>query len=184
MSSVVEVTQPLLLAVPISALMPILPEDANHLLVEWGHRLGPVNRPFRQEAYTLELHGRPISVAVSASIVSNTVAGYARTEVVELARLCSAPGSAWATRVMLRLWREACAPVWNCWPVRAAISYSHNAMHKGDIYRFDQWEKVREDCGSNGGGSWSRPRYASDAVKGSKTLWVWRYDRNGLEVVA
>ena len=93
---------------------------------------------------------------------------------VELARLgASVP---WASRVILRLWRETCAPRWKCWPVRAAVSYSHNAMHTGNLYRFDGWRPVRDDCGSSGGGSWSRPRYATDVVHGKKTLWLWRYD--------
>lgn len=157
------------------ALVPMGMDDANRLLMLWGHRLGPVNRPFRQQAFALELDGRPISVAVSASAVSSTVGGYGRGEVVECARLCTAPGQAWATRVMLRLWRQVCAPRWPDWAVRAAISYSQNAHHRGDIYRFDGWTKGAEDCGSNGGGAWSRKRYATDAVRGSKTLWIYRY---------
>jgi hypothetical protein len=164
-----------LLVVPICGLFPVDLERANALLVEWGHRLGPVNRPFRSEAFVLNLDGRAIAAAVSASIVSDTVAGYGRQEVVELARLGRDPAHPWVLRVMLRLWREVCAPRWACWPVRAAISYSKNSMHAGDMYRFDGWEKGRTDCGSSGGGAWSRKRYAEDAVHGSKTLWLWRY---------
>lgn len=164
-----------LLHVSMVELVPGSIELANLLLVDWGHRLGAVNRPFRQEAWLLELHGEPISVSVSGSIVSGNVAGYRREEVVECSRLCSAPNFSWATRIMLRLWREVCAPLWKCWPVKAAISYSHNAHHRGDLYRFDGWEKVREDCGSNGGGSWSRKRYATDVIAGCKTLWIWCY---------
>ena len=162
---------------PIVGLMPIDVATANARLVEWGHRLGPCNRPFGQRAYALALGGRPVSVAISASVVSATVAGFRRNEVVECARLCSDPAEGWATRVMLRLWREACAPLWPFWTVLAAVSYSHNAHHRGDLYRFDGWEKAAENCGSHGGGTWSRKRYATDAVRGSKTLWVWRYGR-------
>jgi len=148
--------------------------DANHFLTAVGHRLGVCNRPFRQEGYGLELDGRLVAVAISASIVNGPVAGFERQEVVELARLAAA--EPWANRVMLRLWREVCAQKWKSWPVKAAISYSHNAMHRGDIYRFDGWERVRDDCGtSGGGGGWSRPRYATQVVAGSKTLWVWRF---------
>src|SRR3972149_2228405 len=100
---------------PIAALMPITVLSANELLEKWGHYLGAVNRPFRQEAYALELDGRPISVTVSGSIVSDHVLEYGREEVVELARLCSSPEHRWATRVMLRLWREVAAPRWRCW---------------------------------------------------------------------
>jgi hypothetical protein len=36
---------------------------------------------------------------------------------------------------------------------------------------------LAENCGSNGGGAWSRKRYAGDAVHGKKTLWGYVYDR-------
>lgn len=162
-----------LLDVPMSGVYPISVDEANVLLVKWGHKLGPVNRPFRQEAYALELLGRVVSIATSGSIVNGPVAGYQRDEVVELTRLAAC--EPWANRVMLRLWREVCAPAWKSWPVLAAVSYSHNAMHRGDLYRFDGWEKVKDNCGSSGGGSWSRKRYATEAVMGKKSLWVWRY---------
>ena len=149
--------------------------EVNDLLLEWGHNLGPVQRPFRQEGWALELDGEPVSVAVSASIVSATVKHLARTEVVELARLCTDPAHRWATRVMLRLWREVAAPRWACWPVRAAVAYSQNRYHDGHIYRFDGWRLADEAAGSNGGGSWSRRRLATDAVHGRKRLWIWEY---------
>jgi hypothetical protein len=171
---------------------------ANELLVEWEHSLGPCKRPMRNDAFAIQLDGRPISVAITSTIVSGHVAWtetstvecdkgannisvnvtpvrYDRTEVVELARLCSAPGCAWATRIMLRMWREVCAPRWGPWTPKVAVSYSQNAKHKGSIYRTDGWAKVREDCGSSGGGAWSRKRYAGEAHHGQKTLWVWRY---------
>jgi hypothetical protein len=159
---------------PLAGIFPLDIGAANRFLLRIGHKLGACNRPFRQEAYGLELQGSLVAVAISASIVNGPVGGFERQEVVELARLgASEP---WANRIMLRLWREVCAPKWDCWPVKAAVSYSHNATHRGDIYRFDGWERVRDDCGSSGGGSWSRPRYASDAVHGRKTLWLWRYE--------
>ena len=161
--------------VPMCGLYPMPIEDANDLLIEWNHKLGPCHRPFRQEAFGLEVAGRVVAVAISASIVNGPVAGYERMEVVELARLAAA--NAWANRVMLRLWREVCAPKWKCWPVKAAISYHKNALHSGNLYRFDGWEKVKDNAGSGGGGSWSRVRYASEVVHGSKTLWVWRYEQ-------
>lgn len=169
---------PALFPMPLVGLYPTTLEEANRLLVEWGHRLGPVNRPFRSEAFVLELDGHSLAVSVSASIVSAKVAGYHRKQVVELARLAGEP---WATRVMMRLWREVCAPRWHSWPVHAAVSYSHNAMHRGDLYRFDGWERISDNCGSSGGGSWSRPRYATEAVYGKKTLWLWRYPASTTE---
>ena len=99
---VVSAAQPRLATIPIVALMPINMADANTLLEAWGHYLGACARPFRQEAYALELDGEPVSVGVSASIVSSHIEQWRRDQVVELARLCSAPNAAWATRVVLR----------------------------------------------------------------------------------
>lgn len=118
----------------------------------------------------------PVSCAVSASTVSAHVrdeatgAIWPRRECVELARLCS--GEPWATRVMLRLWREVCAPQWPHWPVKHLIAYSQNDRHEGRIYRFDGWRKFTESGGSSGGGTWSTKRTASHAASGSKTGWV------------
>ena len=167
---------PRLFDYPMLGLYPMDIDTANSCLEVWGHRLGPIHRPFLQKAWSLEIGSQPISVAVSVSTVSTTVAELKRQEVVELGRLCSDPTYNWATRIMLRLWREICAQQW-CWPVKAAIAYSHNSHGQGgNIYRFDGWEKIRDDCGSSGGGSWSRQRDTEDVVYGNKTLWLWRYD--------
>lgn len=167
-------SQPRLFEMPIVGLYQMDVEVANRLLVEWDHKLGACERPFHQEAFALELSGEPIAVAISASIVNGPVAGFERQETVELARMGARVR--WANRVMLRLWRESCAQLWPCWPVKAAISYSKNSMHSGNLYRFDGWEKVREDCGSSGGGTYSRRRHPTEAVHGSKTLWLWRFE--------
>lgn len=170
-------------------LEPVSRPYGDELLSKWAHYLGPCNRPFGVEHWILTVEGEPVSLAVSASIVSASVARYehdyegnlqvverwVRGEVVELARLASAPGASWATRPMLRLWREVCARRWPYWSAKVAIAYSANARHKGDIYRFDGWEKLTESAGSSGGGAWSRKRYATDAAYGRKTLWLWRY---------
>lgn len=80
-----------LLELPAVGLYPIEVVDANRLLVEWGHKLGPCERPFHSEAFALEVHGAPIAVTISASVVGSPVAGYHREEVVELAGPCRAP---------------------------------------------------------------------------------------------
>lgn len=165
------------LAMTMAGVDPIGLHQANALLTAWDHSLGPCERPFGQEAYALHVDGHPVSLAISASIVNGPVAGYERGEVVELARLCTRPGDEWATRVMLRIWREVCAPRWRYWPVLAAVSYSQNQRHEGRIYRFDGWTKVTDQAGSTGGGAWSRKRYAGDAHHGKKTLWLWEYER-------
>ena len=171
------VAQARLFEAPAAGLYPVSIHAANELLSAWGHKLGPCERPFHSEAFALEVHGQPVAVAISASIVGGPVAGYERNEVVELAR--QAACLPWANRVLIRLWREICAPAWPCWPVRAAVSYHKNGMHRGDLYRFDGWEKVREDCGSSGGGTYSSKRVKGDALHGSKTLWLYKYNTVG-----
>jgi hypothetical protein len=150
---------------------------ANKLLVEWGHYLGACERPFGVEAWALEVAGQPVSVAVSASTTSSTAAGYDRQQLVELARLCSAPGAAWATRAMLRLWREVAAPSWSYWSPAAAVAYSQNDRHDGRIYRFDGWTRHTDRAGSGGGGTWSTSRTGGHAARGAKSLWLWRYEQ-------
>lgn len=156
-------------------LLQVTMSEANDLLAQWGHYLGPCHRPFHQEGWVLVVGATPVSVAVSASAVATRTADYPRDEVVELARLCSA--ERWATRVMLRLWREVAAPRWQGWPVSAAVAYSANDRHEGRIYRFDGWERVTDRAGSSGGGTWSAKRRTGDAAHGRKTLWLWRYDQ-------
>lgn len=150
--------------------------ESNDLLTRWGHYLGPCLRPFGVESYALLVDDEPVCVAVSASIVSAKVGGPARVldrrEVVELARLCS--GEPWATRVMLRLWREVLAGRWPHWPVTALVAYSQNDRHEGRIYRFDGWTRVTDRAGSSGGGgTWSHNRHAGHAASGRKTLWAY-----------
>jgi hypothetical protein len=187
---------------PVAGLMPVSPEWANALLVRWGHYLGPCSRPFGVQAWTLDIESCAVAVAVSASTVSEhvpylqTIPVYEvtgrhqigelthrvrlkRGELVELARLCADPAERWATRPMLRLWREVAAPRWPYWPVTHAVAYSQNRRHAGDIYRWDGWTKIADDCGSSGGGTWSRKRGTADAVHGKKSLWLWRYQAAG-----
>jgi hypothetical protein len=169
-------TAPPLLDVAMIGIYPLSVDEVNKYLVEWDHKLGPCERPFRSEGFALIAKERIVAVAMSCSIVHGPVAGYQTQEVVELARLAAC--EPWANRVMLRLWREICAPSWHCWPVKAAVSYSHNGLHSGNLYRFDGWEKIKDNCGTNGkGGNWGRRGrgYAHEAIHGLKTLWCWRY---------
>jgi hypothetical protein len=166
--------QPPLLDIPPVAFMPVELETANALLRAWGHYLGPIRRFCASQAWALELDGVPVSLAVSSSIVSPAVAGYRRTEVVELARLCSRPDAPWATRVALRLWREVAAPRWPHWRVRAAVSYSQNGRGDGGIYRHDGWERADTRAGTCTH-DWGRRRPPDDPRRGAKTLWLYRY---------
>lgn len=149
---------------------------ANDLLEVWGHNLGRCERPFRTESFALFQYEKPIALAMSVSIVHGPVAGYSVKDVVELGRLASC--EKWANRIMIRAWREICAPLYAGWNIKAAVSYSHNSYHGGDTYRTDGWEKVSDNCGSDGrGGNWGRrgQGYANPAIHGKKTLWLWRY---------
>lgn len=146
-------------------------EEADEALVAWGHWLGKCNRPFGRESYGLHVDGLGlVAVAVSASTVNKTCAGFPRGEVVELARLCSRPDQRWATRPMLRLWREVAAPRWPHWPTRAFVSYSDATRHTGDIYRFDGWTRVAETRGGTTGknAGWSRAKRIAP-----KVVWAW-----------
>ncbi|EMF31110.1 hypothetical protein H114_00737 [Streptomyces gancidicus BKS 13-15] len=156
-------------------------DTANALITDWGHYLGPSNRPFGAQAWRLDVAGRTVAAAISASTVSATVAGYARGEVVELARLCTRPGDRWATRVMLRLWRELGAPAWPYWDVAAAVAYSDNERHPGHIYRTDGWTRVTARAGAPSGpnATWSRPRPEGHPARGRKSLWLWEYAHGG-----
>jgi hypothetical protein len=160
-------------SVAVVGLVPISIGEANALLVEWDHYLGPCDRPFRNEAWSLDVMGEPVSLAVTSSIVSDQVCGYPMKNVVELSRLASR--ERWATRVTLRLWREVAARRYLPWSPDAAVAYSKNDRHEGRIYRFDGWEKITDKAGSGGGGTWSAKRAAGDPAHGKKTLWIWRY---------
>ncbi len=168
--------QPRLLEYHMCGVSPVPAKEANALLTEWGHYLGPVNRPCRQGAYALYVGDQPVSVAVSASTVSPRVEQYRRAEVVELARLCTKPDEPWASRVMLPLWRELCAPRFCGWEVRAAVAYSSNRRHNGDMYRFDGLSRCGGERGTTrAGGNWGRHITADHPGAGPKTLWIWEY---------
>lgn len=150
--------------------------DANQLLDMWGHSLGACERPFEQRAFVLQVDGWPVAVTIHASPVSSTVDGEPRAEgLVELARICRHPDHPWATRPMLRLWREVFVHHWRSWPVRTAISYA-TPGREGQIYRHDGWERVGTVKPSAGGGTWSNPPKVNNLADGVKTLWRYRID--------
>lgn len=151
---------------------------SDDLLTRWGHYLGPCDRPFGIERHALIVGGEPVATTVSASTVSTWVQTDAeplhRKQLVELARLCSR--ERWATRVMLRLWREVLGPAWPHWPVTAVVAYAQSDRHEGRIYRFDGWTRWGESTrGSSGGGTWTKARTKDDPAGGPKTRWGWRY---------
>lgn len=149
-------------------------DEAARLCEEWGHVLGGCHRPFHVESFALWMDNKPVAVAVSASTVNATCGGFPRMEVVELARLCAAPGNADMTRVTLRLWRRLAPVIWarTQWHVRAAVSYANKALgHTGQVYRFDGWRKVADVPGGTAGGGWSRGKRYDP-----KSVWVYEYE--------
>lgn len=145
---------------------------ADARLVEWGHFLGACNRPFGRQSFALELAGEVVAVAVSASTVGATCAGFARREVVELARLCAHPDHRDLTRVALRLWRVTAPAEWAAyWPAKALVSYANAARHSGNLYRFDGWRKAADVPGGVAGGNWTRGKKYE-----AKSVWVYRIE--------
>ena len=144
----------------------------NSLLERWGHYLGPQRGPRMVLWYVLLLEGEPISVAVSASPRGARCAGRHWEEVVELARLCSAPGHSDMTRVALRCWRKVAAQDWaDRYNKRVTLlaAYSDSSRHPGNIYRFDGWKLYDERVRGSGGNTDGRnPQRVS-----RKRLWVW-----------
>lgn len=151
--------------------------EANDLLTEWKHPLGPCERPFHQEQQLLLVAGEPVALTVSASTVSSAVGTHRRTEVVELARIARAPGARWAMRPALRLWRAVFAQRWETWDVVAAYSYSLPG-YSGDIYRFDGWEmvKVCKPANPGKGSTWSKSSATDQLGDGKKKLWRYVFD--------
>lgn len=150
--------------------------QANELLAHFGHPLGPFSRPFGYQAWGLAVDGQAVAVAVSASTVGATSAGYERRQVVDLARIARHPAHPGVMRVMLRLWRDYLGPRWDYWdePVRAAVSYALPGK-TGNLYRFDGWKKYGDCKPWAGGATWSNPSKANGMDDGVKSLFYYKY---------
>lgn len=167
-----------MLVPPICHLDAIDRVQSNELLVAWGHRMGPYKRPnFAIEAhYALFFHGKPVAVAMAGETVREVVGdtGLRRDQCVELVRLCAAQRD--LCRVMLRLWRVT------IWPSLAAahgrsvaVSYQDEALHTGNVYRFDGWRLIGR---GGGGGPDSRTGRPGRKMK----IWAWPPDAVELDV--
>jgi hypothetical protein len=155
---------------------PLSKADANGLLVQWEHPLGPYRRPFGFQAWGMAVDGRAIAVAVSGSTVSRTVTEQLhRYNAVELARIARAPDDEGIMRAMLRLWRDYLAPKWgeDYWPVEGAVSYALPGK-TGNLYRFDGWHPEGWRKPSSGGGTWSN-RPVALVGAGPKKLYTYTY---------
>lgn len=151
---------------PIGAFDVISLEDANTLLVKWGHKMGPLKRG-KQGAWCHALFhkGRPVAVTTASYLIRERVGGglghLTRENTVELSRLCAErPG---LCRVALRLWREFVFPDL---PFEAAISYQDADLHKGHTYRFDGWARSPKMARSG-------VDRRSGRIGRRKWVWVW-----------
>ena len=138
---------------------------ANGCLVEWGHRMGALERGNEQGVHYALLHERkPVAVAMTSGLIRECVGGglghLTRDNCMELSRLCAErPG---LCRVALRLWREFVFPQLG---VPTAISYQDADMHSGNTYRFDGWTR----SGFSSSGTDQR----SGRKGRRKWIWVW-----------
>lgn len=144
-------------------------EEANRLLVAWGHRMGAYTRPsYAIEAhYALFVQGEPTALAMAGETVREVVGGTGirRDQCVELVRLCAARRD--FCRPMLRLWREVVFPAIAVAHQREiAVSYQDEALHTGDVYRFDGWRLIGR---GGGGGPDSRTGRPGRRMK----IWAW-----------
>jgi antitoxin VapB len=122
-------------------LEPISDSELNHCLSSWRHAMGPRRRPSRGWAHGLRHHGELVAVAATDTLIRARVAGFSRSEAVELSRLCAARPD--LCRVMLRLWRVfVLAALAEAKGYRWAVSYQDAARHSGDLYRFDGWIRL------------------------------------------
>jgi len=144
--------------------------EANRLLSEWGHKMGPLERGNESGVhYALRHEGSPVAVAMSSSLIRECVGGgnqhMTRDNTIELSRLCAArPG---LCRVALRLWREFVFP--NIGKAYA-ISYQDADMHSGNTYRFDGWQRI--------GYSRSGTDQRSGRKGRNKWIWMWSSTKN------
>lgn len=141
--------------------------ELNDCLVEWNHKMGAVRRPNRGWSHGLVHGGALVGVAATDRLIRENVAGFSRTEAVELSRLCAARPD--LGRVVLRLWRSFVLPmIAQTHGCRWAISYQDAAIHTGNIYRFDGWVVVgRSRSGRD-------PRTGREGRR--KIIWGWCED--------
>jgi antitoxin VapB len=139
--------------------------EANRLLTDWGHKMGPCERGNeRGLSYCLFEERKPVAVAMAMTLIAPNVGGgqshMTRDNTIELARLCAArPG---LCRVALRLWREFVFPRMD---YQYAMSYQDSDIHTGNTYRFDGWKRV----------AWVRGTLdrRTDRQGRNRFIWVW-----------
>lgn len=144
--------------------------EANVLLEMWGHKMGRLHRG-NQGAWCHALfhESEAVGVVTASPLIRECVGGakwLTRENCVELSRLAAAREG--LCRVVLRLWREFVFPALG---YQWAISYSDNALHRGELYRCDGWQKIAQS------------RSGIDTRSGrpgrNKSVWLWPRIANG-----
>jgi hypothetical protein len=144
-------------------------KEANELLVQWQHKMGPIDRGNTEGwCHCLFYEGIPQGVTCASTLIRECVGGglsmLTRDNTVELSRLCAIAPS--LCRVVLRLWREFVFPTLG---YRYAISYQDAHLHNGNIYRFDGWLRA--------GYSHSGTDTRSGRKGRAKWIWIWPHDK-------
>ncbi len=146
--------------------------EANKLLVEFGHKMGPLHRGNQGAWCHAMFHNdEPVGVVTASYLIAEYVGGsnqkWNRSNAVELSRLAASRKS--ICRVVLRSWREFVFPVIAKQKnFVAAVSYQDLDQHTGNTYRFDGWKKI--------GTSSSGPDRRSNRPGRRKAIWVWELE--------
>ena len=143
-------------------------EEANECLDRWGHRMGPINRPTYRAPIDFGLRemGELQGIICCDTLIRETC-GFTRRDAFELSRMCAAAPR--INRALIRLFTEFAQPaVARAWGTPWVVSYQNAKMHKGNLYRFDGWLRLRETSGG------ADPRAAASTVSAQKrVIWGW-----------
>lgn len=150
---------------PIASFSETTLDHANELLIEWGHKMGPLHRGNQgATCYVLMYIDKPVAITTASNLISPVVGGGARymtrENTIELSRLCASGKH--LCRVALRLWREFVFPLMD---YDYAVSYQDADLHNGNTYRFDGWQRVAR--------SKSGPDTRSGRPGRDKWIWQW-----------
>jgi hypothetical protein len=151
--------------IPLVTFEEITKEEANKLLILWGHKMGPLCRGNQAGLHYALIHNdKPVALTSQSNLISPVVGGglnyLTRDNTIELSRLCAERTN--LCRVALRLWREFVFPLTD---YQYAISYQDADLHNGNIYRFDGWKRV--------GYSRSGTDTRSGRKGRNKYIWEW-----------
>ena len=151
--------------------------EANQLLIEWQHKMGPIKRQVDSEVcHVLIASGAPVALTAASTLIRENVGGglghLTRENTIELSRLCASRSG--LCRIALRIWREFVFPGLG---FPSAISYQDADLHSGATYRFDGWQRV----GFSHSGTGHQPpevrsgRAAAGERKKGRDKWIWRW---------